>query len=279
MLPLIITLLFSFSDARARSPWPFTPLSIGNNMQTYQDYGTGAYWHDGLDIRCMPGQNIHSATSGKVVKVWNYSSGPNYWEVAILDDDGNTWKYHHVEKGSIDVKVGDIVFSGAFLGRAVMWPVSTEGEVYHHLHLLVVDKNGNYVNPFLLLEPLDDRVAPVIHQIGIERATGRLFVDTSDLTLHHRFKVPPHKISYVLDGLERKTVWEFVNLPSFSNDTDFINEFYLKGSCGNYSCRRFLINLNFKNKFTLSPGEHQIEVFVEDINGNSTSQRYSWTSR
>jgi hypothetical protein len=282
------------------NPWPFPLLSIGHNMQSYQDYSGSPYWHDGLDIRSLPDQPIYSATSGKVVNIENYISGNHlYWEVAILDDEGFAWKYHHVAKESITEEIkkayatGEKISKGTLIGQVVKWPISSFGEVYHHLHLLVVAADGKYINPFLMMEPLADTVAPTITRIGLtknhkilDRVTEvkgahALFVEASDLVLHHKFILPPHRISFRLDQGPEKELWTFVHLPSGRNDVDFINDFYLKGTCGDYSCRKIYINLNFstsrpRSEFNLTPGEHTVEVIVEDVVGNKASKDFTW---
>jgi hypothetical protein len=166
------------------------------------------------------------------------------------------------------------------------------GEVYHHLHLLVVAKDGQYINPFLMMEPLPDTKAPVIKKIGLAknhspvdgnevRGPHSLYLEASDLTLHEKFLLPPYKISYKMDGGDEVLVWEFINLPSGKNDTDYINDFYMNGTCGDYYCRKFYFNLNFtksapRKTMTLNPGAHSIEVFVEDVVGNKSSESFQW---
>ncbi len=286
-------------ETQLAHPWPFELLSIGHNMQSYQNYSGEPYWHDGLDIRSKPDQPIYAAAGGKVVNVENYVPGnPLYWEIAILDDQGFVWKYHHVAKASIPAEIqaayaqGAKIAVGTYLGNVVRWPVTTHGEVYHHLHLLVVGKDKRYVNPFLLMMPLPDTVAPVINQIGIaknhrpiqgQQVSGphSIFVDASDLVLHRTFILPPHQISYRLDNGPEVIVWRFDTLPSGTNDKDFINDFYLEGTCGNYNCRKFFFNLNFTTRrpratMNLAPGEHQIEVMVEDIVGNRSARPFRW---
>lgn len=280
-------------------PWPFPLLSIGHAMHSYQDYGGSPYWHDGLDIRSAVDQPIYASAGGKIVNIENYVRGnPYYWEVAILDDDGFVWKYHHVAKETIPqeiqaaLKSGRKIPQGTLLGNVIRWNVSAYGEVYHHCHMLVVAKDGKYTNPFLFLEPLPDTVAPVINTIGIAlnhrpttlkevKGPHALFVQASDLTLHQKFILPPYKISYKLDGAESKLVWEFINLPSGTSDTDYINDFYMNGTCGDYSCRKFYLNLNFtqsapRGTMNLEPGSHSIEVTVEDFAGNKTSGNFQW---
>jgi hypothetical protein len=287
-----------FTEQR-NHPWPFPLLSIGHAMQSYQDYSNDPYWHDGLDIRSRQDQPIFAAAGGKVVNIENYNTGPLYWEVAILDEEGFVWKYHHVDRDSIPADIfkayqskGSIP-SGTLIGNVVRWPISSFGEVYHHCHLLVVGADGRYVNPFLMMEPLADTQAPVINRIGIAKnhkplsgnvVSGEhaLFVEASDLVLHQKFILPPHRISYRLDQGEEKVVWEFVNLPSLTNDTDFIKDFFFDGTCGNYSCRKFYFNLNFtrekpRGTMTLAKGTHEVEVTVEDLVGNRSTKSYQYT--
>jgi hypothetical protein len=280
-------------------PWPFPLLSIGHNMQSFQFYGGRPYWHDGLDIRSVADQPLYASTGGKVVNVENYQrDNPLYWEVAILDDEGFVWKYHHVDRKTIPLNIlrafekGESISAGTYIGNVVRWQVTTFGELYHHLHLLVVAKDGRYINPFLMMTPLSDTRPPVIHKIGLARnhrpieghtvkGAHSLYLEATDLVLHDKFILPPHKISYRIDGGETVTVWEFSYLPSGKNDTDYITDFYLDGTCGNYNCRKFYINLNFtqkapRNTLTLSPGPHSVQVTVEDLLGNSAIESYQW---
>ena len=290
---------FGTFKAQRNHLWPFPLKSIGHNMQSYQDYSGSPYWHDGLDIRGEKGQAVYSTAAGKVVNIQNYISGnPLYWEIAIRDDEGFVWKFHHVDRDTIPqdihnaLKTGVTVAAGTLIGNIVDWPVSSYGEVYHHLHMLVVAADGQYINPFLMMEPLADTAAPVISKIGLAKnhkpindvsVSGEhaIYVEASDLVYHQKFILPPHKISYRLDNGEEKLVWNFVNLPSGKNDTDFIEDFYMKGTCGNYICRKLIFNVNFtkekpRGTFTLSPGQHQIEVYVEDMVGNKASKSFKW---
>jgi hypothetical protein len=280
-------------------PWPFPLLSIGHNMQSYQNYDGSPYWHDGLDIRANQDQPIYSPVGGKVVNIENYIIGnPMYWEVAILDDEGFVWKFHHVARETITKEIQDAyrtrekVRAGVLIGNVVRWPISTFGEIYHHCHLLVVAADGKYINPFLMMEPLADTAVPVINKIGIAqnhtptdlkevKGPHALYLDASDLTLHTKFLLPPYKITTRLDGGEEKTVWEFINLPSGKNDTDYISDFYMDGTCSDYSCRKFYFNLNFtttkpRGQMTLPPGKHSVDVTVEDIVGNKSSKSFEW---
>lgn len=269
-------------------------------MQSFQNYGGSPYWHDGLDVRGNSEQAIYAAAGGLVVNIENYVSGNHlYWEVAIQDAEGFVWKYHHVAKETIPAEIvaayrnRTAVAAGTYLGNIVKWPASSFGEVFHHLHLLVVGADKKYINPFLMMTPLHDTQAPIISRIGLAqnhrmiqgntvRGPHALYLEASDLVYHQRFILPPHKISYRLNRGEEKLVWSFVHLPSGTNDTDYINDFYFPGTCGNYRCRRFFFNLNFSTQkprdvFNLPAGKHEIEVNVEDMVGNRASKSYQWT--
>ena len=286
--------------SKAQHPWPFPLLSIGHAMHSYQNYGFTPYWHDGLDIRSEIDQPIYAAAGGKVVNIENYIQGdPLYWEVAIMDAEGFVWKYHHVDRKSIPKEIEEAyrtktsVAAGTLLGNVVRWPIETYGEVYHHLHLLVVASDKRYTNPFLLLEPLPDTKSPVITKIGIARnhrptdltsvkGAHSLYVEASDLVLHDKFILPPHKISYAIDGASPKLLWNFTHLPAPTDDEKFITDFYLDGTCGSYGCRRFYFNLNFtpespRAQLRLKPGPHTVKVMVEDFVGNKAEKDFTWT--
>ncbi len=284
------------------SIWPFQIESIGHSMQSFQKYGfSSAYWHDGLDMRGDAGTKIYASVAGTIVNIENYHPGNHlYWEVAILDDQGFVWKYHHVDKDSIPEKVKKAfqrklrIEQGEYLGDIVTWPESSYGERYHHIHMLVVDGKGRFINPFMLLPKLLDNSVPIIKEIGLFdhkrrivrgntiRGEHGIYINTYDTILHSKFKLTPFLISYKIDGGDEKTVWKFDTLPSIGNDRDYIHDFYLKETCGNYRCRNFYINLNFninsKNNvtelFKLEKGQHQVDVKVRDFVGNSTSKSF-----
>ncbi|MFZ4712105.1 MAG: M23 family metallopeptidase [Bacteriovoracaceae bacterium] len=277
-----------------RSPWPLPLLSIGHNMASYQNYGGGldqAYFHHGLDIRADKGTPIHAAKGGKVVNAANYNGGNSlYWEVAILDDNGFIWQYHHIDSSSIPdavkkaFKAGGRVSTGDLLGEVVSWPITSYGERYHHIHLNILDKDKAYVNPFHFLDVLPDTKAPMILDIGFVRKnkivagdhiTGayNLYLHTQDLILHDKFFVPPYEISYRINQGETVTVWKFDNLPGGAVEEKFVNDFFIPNlTCGDYSCRKMYINLGFtvngNRNFPQTKGVYDLEVTVKDVVGN-----------
>jgi hypothetical protein len=283
--------------------WPYDILSIGHSMQSYQNYSMSPYWHDGLDIRGEAKQKVYATVAGKVVNIENYYPGLDlYWEVAILDDSGFVWKYHHVDKNSIPQEIRDAfkngtrIQQGDQIGNIVKWGTTAYGEKYHHIHLLVVDGKGRYINPFKLLPVLADTSVPVIEKIGLfnrkrKIVSGNLvsgdhgiYIQAFDTVLHKKFNLTPYLITYSLDRQDVKTVWRFDFLPSSTNDIDYINDFYLRGTCGNYNCRKFNININFDSTapkatrfFNLERGRHRIDIQVMDFVGNEASKSFEYT--
>ncbi len=285
-------------DSRAVLPWPVKVKSIGHSIASYQSYGGAPYFHHGLDIRADAGGDVIAACAGKVVNIENYDTGAAYWEIAILDEQGYIWQYHHVDRRSMTKEVldafksGDPLPAGTKIGEVFYWPVVSFGERYHHIHLNILGKDKQYLNPFAFLEPLNDTQGPRIEDIGLLKdgadaqevtagADYTLYAEVSDLILHDKFIVPPNSITYQLDGRAPATVWEFETLPGGASNTDFVHDFYVASkTCGNYECRKLVVNLGFKTKseqvFPVDSGAHKIVLTVKDFAGNAVSKSFSW---
>ncbi len=284
-----------------RYKWPVKLLSIGHSIASYQNYGGGApYFHHGLDVRADVGAPVFAAVGGKVVNVENYQPPMAvYWEVAILDDAGFIWQYHHIDPNSIPQNIHDAFQSGGSvpagtqIGSVVYWPEVTFGERYHHIHVNVLGAGKKYLNPFAFLEPLHDTQGPQVEEIGIlkngrkfegDEASGNysLYAEVSDLILHDKFIVPPHFIGFQMDGAPVQTVWSFDSLPGGASDTEYVHDFFVKSmTCGNYVCRKLVVDLGFKPgshlTFPQTIGQHRLALVVRDFAGNEARRDYSWT--
>lgn len=286
----------------SRHPWPVEIKSIGHNTASYQNYGGEPYFHHGLDIRADADSNVVASVGGEVVNISNYGPGPAYWEVAILDNAGYIWQYHHVDRDSIPEAIWDAyrnkrsIPSGTKIGEVYYWMVNTFGEQYHHIHLNVLARDGAYRNPFHFLEKLPDNKSPEIIDVGLLRngypqdpslpiqgAYG-IYATIHDLILHDKFVVPPHKITYqVDDGMER-LIWDFSELPGGRSNTEFVEDFFVPSlTCGNYDCRKLTINIGFSTEgqrwFSNVSGEHNVKISAEDYAGNKTSRDFKWHVR
>ena len=283
---------------RGEHPWPVDLLSIGHSIASYQHYIGEPYFHHGIDIRAEAGSSVIASAAGKVVNIENYIKGnPAYWEVAILDDQGFLWQYHHVNRESIPkeifaaLKSGSRIPSGTKIGEVYRWPVFSFGERFNHIHLNVLGAKETYVNPFLFLRPLNDRQKPEILKVGLvdkkgfvdgQRVSGAytLYAMVQDLVLHEKYQLPPHRIWLSIDGGVRRDVWVFNSLPGGRSKTDYVHQFYIpKMTCGNYTCRRFAINLGFSVNGQLrfpGKGKHTAIVGASDFAGNITQYRFDW---
>jgi hypothetical protein len=291
--------LENFLTKRITYPWPFALTSIGHTIASYQNYGGSAYFHHGIDIMAPADTPVSTPTGGKVVSIVNYGGGSKYyWEVAVQDNDGFIWQFHHIKKESIPQEIhdafdsGEPIVPGTIIGTIIPWSSSAFGELFHHIHLNVLGEGKQYVNPFLFLEPLPDHDIPIIEKIGLfqnnQLVAGNeiegnysLYVNVSDLILHTKYIVPPYSLTYSLDNLPEKTVWKFDGLPGKSSDTLYLKNYYIESqTCGDYNCRRFYINLGFNGSgndyFTATPGYHHIAVTATDFTGNSTTENYVW---
>lgn len=277
---------------RDRHPWPVSVLSIGHTMASYQNYSfvSQAYFHHGLDIRAEAGSDVIASAGGKVVNIENYMPGDDaYWEVAILDKEGFIWQYHHIDKHSIPKAIHQayqtqsFIPAGTKIGEVYFWKVVTFGERFHHIHLNILGKNKEYLNPFSFLEILPDSRSPEIAEFHYLKSKNNysIGVHLRDWILSDVFVVPPYQIEVAIDGGAPFTVWKFDRLPGGSDNEKFVNQFFVpRLACGNYQCRKPVIDLGFnktgKQVFPLSRGRHHLDLWVTDYAGNKNHQTYDW---
>jgi len=277
---------------RKRYRWPVSVKSIGHSMASYQRYGFlgSAYFHHGIDIRADAGSDVIASAGGLVVNIENYMPGDDaYWEIAILDSDGFVWQYHHIDRQSIPdgifkaYKDKTPIDSGTKLGEVYYWGIVTFGERFHHIHLNVLGKNKEYLNPFEFLELLPDESAPEIGDFHVVKNGTRytIAVEVRDLMLSDVFILPPNEVRVAIDGEKPFTVWKFDSLPGGASNQAFVNNFYVpEFACGDYQCRKPVIDLGFRKKadqvFPLTSGKHRLNLWVSDYNGNEAEKTFEW---
>ncbi len=303
-------------------PWPFPVDSIAHNIGSYQRYpGVLPYFHHGLDIRQKAGTPVRSTTASSVVNIENYILGKElYWEVALLDSKGFIWQYHHIDKSSIPKQIYEaleskkLIPAGTVLGTIVKWPKVSFGERFDHIHLNIIDKDADYVNPLLFMKSLEDESSPVIEGISIVeknpikkspieemrdairreesgKTDAEVLVASGEYTIgvkvydfinHEKFKVPPYKLSYRIDDGEEITFWKFDKIPGGSDIKAYPNRFYVSDkTCGSYYCRKMMMNLEFSLdsadvRFPKDVGTHKIELNAMDFHRNSSSRTFSF---
>lgn len=281
--------------------WPVRIHSIGNTMASYQLYSTNldeAYFHHGIDIRADAGSDVKAVVGGKLLGVNHYRPGDYYWEVAILDSEGFIWQYHHIDRNSIPRRFFSAgqtethIETGEILGRVVSWPVSSEGEIYHHIHLNVIGAGKAYLNGFAFLKKLPIQNKPEIIDVALlqngerldgDRVSGdySILIEARDLLLSKKFYLPPQRIAFQVDGGREQLTWQFDTLPGGSSNSQYVNEFYVPHlACGNYECRSPIIDLGFRKgghvAFPSSSGSHRVHITVQDVYGNASSKDFTW---
>lgn len=278
---------------KKRYPWPVSVKSIGHSMASYQRYGFwgGAYFHHGIDIRADAGSDVIASAGGQVINIENYMPGDDaYWEVAILDSDGFIWQYHHIARESIPENIFKAykdktpIESGTKIGEVYFWGIVTFGERFHHIHLNVLGKNKEYLNPFEFLEILPDKSAPEIGGFHVIKKGTQYTIaaEVRDLVLSDVFVLPPNEIRVSVDGDKPFTVWKFDSLPGGASNEAFVNNFYVPElACGDYDCRKPVIDLGFRKNpsqvFPLNNGKHRLNLWVSDYNGNEAEKSFEWT--
>lgn len=157
--------------------------SLGNSMAEFQSYGSGPYYHGGLDLRVAAGAEVKAPVSGRIEaghygysnrpdgsstkywRPWPASGSRTYFEVAVITDEGYRFEFHHMDEDQLAPEVLAIlrkgsgrVTAGANLGRTIPWP---DG-VYHHLHYNILAPTQTQLNPEYYSSLIDDHLAPEV---------------------------------------------------------------------------------------------------------------------
>ncbi len=298
----------------SRYGWPFAIDQVGHldsSYQLYSDNLNDAYFHHGIDILAEDGTQVRTPVAGQVVNVENYNYSELYWEVAILDPEGYVWQYHHLAEPSIPDAIyaafqayqndnvnGGFIPANSHLGNIVTWPVWTFGYYFHHIHLNILADDDVYLNPLEFLDyTFVDTQPPQVQAVGLFTGANNLlsgntipygtdysiYVHTRDLFMSQVYYLPPHRITFELDGLPgTHTVWDFHTLPGGSSDTAYVNQYFLPElTQGNYDARDFYIDMGFakdgSNPLPTEPGMHMVDIKVWDYSTNRATWKYVWT--
>lgn len=131
--------------------WPFpyaAPISSGFGSRVAPCTACSTY-HKGLDFDPPEGSPIYSVADGVVTEVHNDTWGFGRWVVIHHNVNGLEFDsvYAHMERESVDVKVGDEIKVADYVGRVGNTGTSTGA----HLHL-EIHENGIQVDPFAWLK-------------------------------------------------------------------------------------------------------------------------------
>ncbi len=224
-----VIMLGTFAPAGAL-PWPYIPFNethgLGNAYEEYQDYGSGGYYHDGIDLVTPLGPTaVYSVSSGTLTHL-TYND-PYYSGLMVGEPvaGGAGWLYWHINSTTMQFDVGDPVRPGDYLGTTAAWPVAN----FNHTHFNKVVGTGGYPwtwyistdNPLAYLDPHSDPDPPVFDltyqskRFGFVRqgngaALNPFALDgdvdivakLSDVVGLSQWKLNPYKVEYWIDGAQ-----------------------------------------------------------------------------
>lgn len=108
--------------------------------------------HEGTDYSAAYGTPIFSIAEGIVVESEYGSSSGYHVKIQHKLEDGSVWYSDYLHQPSLEVGVGDRVAAGQRIGSVGSTGASTGA----HLHLEILDKNGDHLDP---VPWLDERKA------------------------------------------------------------------------------------------------------------------------
>jgi murein DD-endopeptidase MepM/ murein hydrolase activator NlpD len=109
--------------------------------------------HQGIDIwraDAQPGHPLLACVDGFLVmkEILHYNMG-NAW--VIQGDDGDAYRYHHIDEFAADLAVGDVVKKGQVI--ATMGQTGNAGAPHLHFEVRLEKHNGTAVDPVPLFAP------------------------------------------------------------------------------------------------------------------------------
>jgi hypothetical protein len=132
--------------------WPIAPQDeshpMGNNWGEFQDYGGGAYFHNGSDVFPMStGAPVYAVAHGWV-KGWGTITANLHWRLPICDSAltftgrATGWLYAHIDSTRWHKQVGDEVNTGDLIGYLV------DFSGFQHCHFARISDTGATWNRF-----------------------------------------------------------------------------------------------------------------------------------
>lgn len=171
---------YTYTPKDGQITWPFVPFDSTHQVWNHYEqhmggYGAGySYLHQGLDIITPIAEPTYAVKPG-IVKCVLTLGGAIYWRLAIADEQisdwSNGWLYAHLIENTIQFSTGDTVELHDYLGDIVAWTSS-----WGHIHFVEIRDSGlvwryddnewgiNF-NPLLVLNPVNDTIAPVFENV------------------------------------------------------------------------------------------------------------------
>jgi hypothetical protein len=228
-------------------PWPVRFVdaahNIAQNYVQFQDYGDGAYYHKGCDLRSHYGEDVIAPISGtleggyyayethpdgsqtKFMKPWPGAPHDDlYFELAVVTPDGFRFELHHVDSMRLTSDAlhalntsDNQIAAGTRLGSVVKWPYQPGRGAYDHIHYNVIRNDGLIMNPEYYSAEVSDHVAPRIHGVFGVAANGEAAKFESGRSL------PLAPVEIVVAATETRENSAYVQTPplvavAFAND-------------------------------------------------------------
>ncbi len=185
--------------------WPVAFFSqsqmLGNSMAQYQPFDNPGYFHGGCDLRVKLNEKVFAPIAGqleaghysyttntdgsmiKYWKAWPLTGDSTYFEVAVINEEGYRFEFHHMDRKRLPEQIvallnagGGRVEAGTYLGDAVYFSSS-----YHHIHYNIVSPDGLRINPESVSLALPDTTAPEIKGVyaRLDNQTAQTVVENT----------------------------------------------------------------------------------------------------
>ncbi|MAV90677.1 MAG: hypothetical protein CL676_04605 [Bdellovibrionaceae bacterium] len=211
--------------------------SVGNLMAQFQSYGPfSSYFHGGCDLVARRGESLIAPISGKIEagyysysdigdgymqKYWiplfeseGHSVQKEYFEVALTDQNGFRFEFHHVDRDSLTpeilshIKANDFISAGTILGQVIDWGYFMNGSPYNHIHYNIVSPNGYNFNCQWYSAKILDTVSPMI-------ASVYAVVENNVIEVSNNERLSQRPSEFILDIFDRKDRNPFILQPHF----------------------------------------------------------------
>ncbi len=208
---------------------PFKDGFIGNNSAQYQPYETPAY-HGGSDMVLENDSWMYAPVSGlleaghyaytdnpdgskiKHWKAWPQTGSATYFEVAVIDSNGNRFELHHVDRSTLPQDIIEGLNKGNFkvqagvkVGRVLGWSTPFH---YDHVHVNVIDQEGTWYNPEHFFQLLPDTISPKCRVMAMYKNNKTAWVEPG-------FKISSDIANFIAVVSDQKLNNDFSQVPQY----------------------------------------------------------------
>ena len=269
--------------------WPLPPgdsvYPLGNNWGNFQDYGSGSYFHNGIDGITVNQHNRPVIAVAKGwVKAWLTIQADWHWRLAISDSNLNFtgrapgWLYAHIDPNRYHKQEGDSVVPGETIGYLVSWPVSG----FDHIHFARISDTGRLwrranpqnptwwfiQNPLTIIQPNTDTVRPTFENAR----ANQLFAFCRNNSSTY---LDPNNLNGDVDIIAK--IYDQTGFTTGNSTWDKLAPYKIKYSIrGRYASIPETLSLIFKYRLPPSGGNEIYAVYKDD---NTCDSRGDYNTR